>query len=540
MSALSMPVFTGNEPALSVLSFIDWLVVALYTSGLVLLGILVSRRRAGPVDYFLASRATRWPAIGLALFASNMSSTALVGLAGGAYSIGLSIYDYEWSANVILVFFCVFLLPYIIRSQSFTMPEFLERRYDRRARLYFALLTLLLNLFVDSAAILYSGSLVGQLLLPGWPLWLIVAILAGAAGLYTVLGGLRAVIYTEAVQAIVLLVSALLISIGAFHRAGGWHAVMNTVDPAFTSLIRPLHDPGVPWPGLLVGIPLLGFYYWCTNQSIVQRMLSAKSIEHARWGALFAGLLKLPILFLIVLPGTCALVLFPHLSRADMVYPNLILRVLPAGLIGLVVAGFIAATMVSISSMLNSASTLVTMDVVKQFRPLLSDAQVVRIGKLSTAVLFIVAIAWAPQLQLFPSLWQYLQAVLSYAVPPIVAVFLAGMFWRGANADGAAAAMQWGSIAGLAFFLVNVVFGWTDLHFLYVAPILTALDLALVIGVSKASQVEISARSAATMWTRDFSKLEHLHLKGAPAWRDYRIQSAVLLVLTGIIVYLFR
>jgi solute:Na+ symporter, SSS family len=540
MSALSMPVFTNNEPGLAVLSVLDWSVVAVYTTGLVLLGILVSRRRAAPVDYFLASRATRWPAIGLALFASNMSSTALVGLAGGAYSIGLSIYNYEWSANVILVFFCVFLLPYIIRSQTFTMPEFLERRYDRRARLYFALLTLLLNIFVDSAAILYSGSLVGQVLLPGWPLWLIVAILAGAAGLYTVLGGLRAVIYTEAVQAIVLLAGALLISIGAFHRAGGWHAVMNAVDPAFTSLIRPMHDPGVPWPGLLVGIPLLGFYYWCTNQSIVQRMLSAKNIEHARWGALFAGLLKLPILFLIVLPGTCALVLFPHLPRADMVYPNLILRVLPAGFIGLVVSGFIAATMVSISSMLNSASTLITMDVIKQFRPSLSDAQVVRIGKWSTAVLFMVAIAWAPQLQLFPSLWQYLQAVLSYAVPPIVAVFLAGMFWRGANADGAAAAMRWGSVAGLAFFMVNVVFGWTDLHFLYAAPILTALDLGLVIGVSKASKVELSASSAATMWTRDFSKSEHLRLQRRPAWQDYRIQSAVLLILTGIIVYWFR
>jgi solute:Na+ symporter, SSS family len=180
------------------------------------------------------------------------------------------------------------------------------------------------------------------------------------------------------------------------------------------------------------------------------------------------------------------------------------------------------------------------MDVIKQFRPSLSDAQVVRIGKWSTAVLFMVAIAWAPQLQLFPSLWQYLQAVLSYAVPPIVAVFLAGMFWRGANADGAAAAMRWGSVAGLAFFMVNVVFGWTDLHFLYAAPILTALDLGLVIGVSKASKVELSASSAATMWTRDFSKSEHLRLQRRPAWQDYRIQSAVLLILTGIIVYWFR
>jgi SSS family solute:Na+ symporter len=272
----------------------------------------------------------------------------------------------------------------------------------------------------------------------------------------------------------------------------------------------------------------------------VQRMLSARNIDHARWGALFAGLLKLPILFLIVLPGTCALLLFPHLARPDMVYPNLILRVLPAGLIGLVVSGFVAATMVSISSMLNSASTLITMDVVKQFRPLLSDVQVVRIGKLSTAALFVVAIVWAPQLQLFPSLWQYLQAVLSYAVPPIVAVFLAGMFWRGANAAGAAAAMRWGSGAGFAFFMINAVFGWTHLHFLYVAPILTIFDALVLVAVSTARKVEISTSSAATMWTIDFSRVENMRLRITPAWQDYRVQSAVLLLLTGIVVYLFR
>ncbi len=351
------------------LGLLDWLVVAVYVGGLIVLGLMTSRRRIGPADYFLASRATTWPVIGLALLASNMSSTALVGLAGGAYGMGIAVYDYEWSAIVILVFFCLFLLPSIIRSQSYTMPEFLERRYDRRVRLHFALLTLFLNIFVDSAGVLYSGSLVCQLLFPGWPLWPIVAILAGTAGLYTTLGGLRAVIYTEAVQAMVLMAGALMISIGAFTRAGGWQAVMGGVPPAAISLLRPIGDPGVPWPGLLLGIPLLGFYYWCTNQSIVQRMLSAKNTDHARWGALFAGLLKLPVLFLIVLPGTCALLLFPTLPRADLVYPNLILHLLPAGLVGLVVAAFVAATMVSIASMLNSASTLITMDVVKQFKP---------------------------------------------------------------------------------------------------------------------------------------------------------------------------
>ena len=188
-------------------------------------------------------------------------------MAGGAYALGISVYDYEWTAAVILVFFCLYLLPFVIRSGTYTMPEFLERRYDKRVRLLFALLTLFLNVFVDSAGILYSGSLVCKLLFPNQPLWVIVAVLAGAAGLYAASGGLRAVIYTEAVQGVVLMAGALIICLGAFDRAGGWHAVMSGVDPAALSLIRPIGDPGVPWPGLIVGIPLLGFYYWCANQS---------------------------------------------------------------------------------------------------------------------------------------------------------------------------------------------------------------------------------------------------------------------------------
>jgi SSS family solute:Na+ symporter len=529
-----------TEAAPALLSVLDWTVIVAYVGGLVVLGLLMSRRHFGPVDFFLASRATQWPVIGLALLASNMSSTALVGLAGGAYAMGIAVYDYEWTASVILVFFCVFLLPFVIRSGTFTMPEFLERRYDARSRLLFALLTLFLNVFVDSAGILYGGSLVCKLLFPAQPLWLIVAALAGAAGLYAVTGGLRAVIYTEAVQGVVLMAGALLISLGAFSRAGGWHAVMRGVDPAALSLIRPIGDPGVPWPGLAMGIPLLGFYYWCTNQSVVQRLLSAKNIDHARWGALFAGLLKLPVLFLIVLPGICALVLFPHLPRADMVYPKLILELLPAGLVGLVVAGFIAATMVSIASILNSAATLITMDVIGQLGRTSSNAATVRAGRWTTAGLFLVAVAWAPQLHLFPSLWQYLQAVLAYAVPPVVAVFLVGMFWRGANADGAAATLMAGSICGFLLFLGNAVLGWTHWHFLYAAPLLTLLDVAILVAVSVHRPAAASAARDATMWRPDFQRAEGRRLVLTPLWQDYRFLAAGLLLLTFAVVFAFR
>jgi SSS family solute:Na+ symporter len=315
---------------------------------------------------------------------------------------------------------------------------------------------------------------------------------------------------------------------------------MRGVDPAAISLIRPIGDTGVPWPGLLLGIPLLGFYYWCTNQSIVQRMLSARNLDHARWGALFAGLLKLPVLFLIVLPGTCALLLFPHLPQPDLVYPNLILHLLPTGIVGLVVAGFVAATMVSIASMLNSASTLITMDVIKQLRPGLTDSQVVRIGRMSTVGLLAVAVAWAPQLQLFPSLWQYLQAVLAYAVPPVVALFLVGMFWRGANADGAAAAMLLGSMCGFVLFLANAVLGWTHFHFLYAAPILTALDAWILIVASRLGRGSGDASGGIALWKFAFSRAELGRLKRLPVWQDYRFQAAALLVLTAAVVIAFR
>ena len=522
------------------LSMRDWLVLAGYGVLLLLVGFSTARRHARAEDYFLASRASRWPLIGLSLLASNISSTALIGLAGAAYATGISAYDYEWSAAVILVIFCVFLLPFVLRSRVYTMPEFLERRYDARARLYLALLTLFLNVFLDSAGSLYSGSLVCQLLLPGVPLLAITATLAGAAGLYTIVGGLRAVIYTETLQALVLIGGATAIAVTAFHRAGGWHAVMTQVDPAMLSLIRPIGDPAVPWTGLLLGIPVLGFYYWCTNQFIVQRVLSARDIDQGRRGVLLAGLLKLPVLFLMVLPGTCAIVLFPHLPRSDLVYPTLIFNLLPAGIMGLVIASFVAATMASVASTLNSASTLLTMDIVKRLLPHLSDARLVRVGKLSTTAFLILAVLWSSQVAHFGSLWQYLQAVLAYAVPPIVALFGVGLFWRRANAAGAAAMLLVGTLCAVGLFLSNVVLGYTRLHFLYVAPLLLAIDVLVLVLVSRATPQAARADSGSLVFTSAVLREDSAQLRQVPPWRNYRIQAAALLALTALVVILFR
>ena len=528
-----------GEAGAALPSWWDAAVVAIYVPAIVLLGARASRRQRHAEDYFLASRGSRWPAIGLALLASNISSTALIGLAGAAFATGISVYDYEWSAAVVLVFFCVFLLPFLLSSRVYTMPEFLERRYDGRARLYFAVLTLFLNVTVDAAAALYSGSLVLRVLFPGSPLWLIVSALAAAAGLYTVLGGLRAVIYTEVVQGILLFLGATVISLAAFSHAGGWHTVMTAVPADKLSLIRPLGDPGVPWPGLLFGIPVLGFYYWCTNQFIVQRALSARTLEDGRAGVLFAGLLKLPVLFLMVLPGTCAILLFPHLGRADLVYPSLVFGLLPAGLVGLVAASFAAATMASVASTLNSASALITMDIVRRAAPSLGDRRVVRIGRVSTAALLLVAMLWAPQLERFPSLWQYLQAMLAYAVPPIVALFLVGLFWRGATAAGANATLLAGTGCGIGLFLANVVFHWTHLHFLYAAPILLSADALILVGVSLSSGRR-GAPPEGVIWTRAYFRAESERLRAVPLSRNYRVQAGLLLLLTALVVAVFR
>ena len=524
----------------ALISVIDWLVVGLYVAGIVAYGLLSSRRNSSPEDYFLASRSAGWVTIGLALIASNISSTALVGLAGAAYSYGVSVYNYEWSAAVILVFYCVFFLPQVLTSRVYTMPEFLERRYDARARRWLACLTLFLSVFVDGAGALYSGSIVCRRLIPTAPLWVLALALASLAAAYTVAGGLRAVLRTEVVQAGVLLTGAVVIAFFSFARAGGWHDVMASASPASLSLIRPADDPSVPWPGLLFGVPLLGFYYWCSNQVIVQRILSARNADEGRSGALFAGLLKLPVLFLMVLPGVCAFLIFPNVGRADLIYPTLIGAFLPHGLSGFLLAGFIVATMTAVASMLTSASTLITMDLVGPGRFRGSGQKMVSFGRLSTALCLVVSTIWAPQIERMPSLWQYLQAVLAYAVPPVVAAFVVGLFWRRANATGANATFLVGSLCGAGLLLVNGVLHVTHLHFLYVAPILFTIDVLILVSVSLWWPAPEKPGSAGLHWSAATFRAESARLAGVPAWRNYRWQAAGLLFLTAVIVYRFR
>lgn len=522
------------------LTRLDLGIIVGYLLAMLAIGLFIGTRHQDSEDYFLAGRHMIWPFIGLSLFASNISSTTLVGLAGDAYANGISVFNYEWMAAVVLVFFIIFLLPQLLSSRVFTMPEFLEKRYDRRARTYFSLLNIFLSIVVDTAGSLFGGALVIGMIFPDMSITTIVAVLALVAGAYTVVGGLAAVIYTDAIQAVLLVAGSVLITVIAFEQVGSWAAVVQAVPPDHLSLIRPLDDPAMPWLGLVVGVPLLGFYFWCTNQFMVQRVLSAKDLRHGRWGSLFAGLLKLGVIFVMVLPGSMAVVLYPELERADLVYPTLMFDLLPSGMLGIAVAAFIAALMSQIDSTLNAASTLVTMDFVQERKPNLDSVQLMKVGRWVTFVMMLLAVLWAPQIQNFSSLFQYLQRVLAYAVPPVVCLFLVGIFWKKANARGAWATIVAGTLGAAGLFVANEILHVVDIHFLYVAPLLLLWCLAVQLIATLLTGTAPRPEQQSLVWTPALMRAETAELRAGGVLANYRVLSVGLLALTAWLVWSFR
>lgn len=521
------------------LTTLDIAAVVLY--GLVIFGIglYFSRKTDDGEDYFLAGRSLTWGLIGISLLASNLSSSSMIGMAGEAYGgIGMAVYNYEWMAALVLVVFVLFFLPFYIRSGIYTMPEFLEKRFDERSRYYFSAVSIFLSVVVDTAAALFAGALVVQLVYPGFPLWGSMAILALVAGAYTIAGGLKAVVYTDAIQGTLLLVGAGAVSFMAWQAVGGWDAVTAVTPEDKLSLIQPASSDTMPWPGLVTGVFLLGFYFWTTNQFMVQRVLGAKNLDHGRWGALFGGLLKIPILFLMVMPGTFARVLYPGLERADQVFPTLLFGLLPDGFRALVLTAMLAAIMSSVDSTLNAASTLVTMDFIKKRRPDTSPQALVRVGRIVTGVCMVFAIAWSPVIIGFDTLWSYLQTTLAYVAPPALALFILGVFWKRANGHGALAGLVAGHVAALVFLILSVT-GTLQFQFLYLPPILLAISMATMAAVSLATAPPPAEQVEDLTWTPAFFRAESRELEGVPFWKNYRVQSAALVVLTAIVVGLF-
>ncbi len=494
------------------------------------------RRQADAEAYFLGGRNIHWAFIGLSFYVSNMSGSTFVGLPGSGYLNGIGVYHYEWLPAVILVLFIGFILPFYLGARVFTAPQFLEKRYDHRAKLIFSCFLLFANIFIDAAAALYAGAMVMQVLFPSVPLWQTVAVAALIAGVYIFFGGLDAVVLNDTVQASLILVGGTLLAIITFDSLPSWQAFKQTAAPGALHLIHPMSDPVLPWPGIFSGILIVGIYFWCTNQFVIQRALGARSLDHGRRGALLAGLLKLPNLFILILPGVMARMRYPDLTNPDLVFPLLAFDLLPIGIRGLMLAALAAAILSSLESIFNSAATLFTMDFVNHFKPHLSETTLVRTGRVATIGFMLLSALWAPQIARFPSLWQYLQSILSYVTPPVVVVFVLGIFWRGATATAATVTLAAGIPLGVAGWAFNEIAAVYPIQYLYACGVMSLVSALLFVAVSRVSAKSPPSRIAALTWSPEYWRRESRQLKDDPWYRNYRWQSVLLLVLALLIV----
>ncbi|PHN94093.1 Na+/glucose cotransporter [Maribacter sp. 6B07] len=438
------------------LDHLDWISISLYFLLLVGVAIWVIRKKEDNTeDYFLAGRNVGWFVVGASIFASNIGSEHVVGLAGTGASNKLPLLIYEIHAWVVLMLGWVF-LPFYARSGVFTMPEFLEKRFDARSRWVLSVFSIVAYVLTKISVTIYAGGVVVSALL-GIDFWTGAIATVILTGLYTVLGGMRAVVYTETLQAILLVVGAAVLTFIGLDKVGGWGSMVDTLGPEYFNMWRPATDPDFPWPSLFITSTIVGIWYWCTDQYIVQRTLTAKNIKEGRRGTIFGALLKLLPVFLFLIPGVIALTLKMrgelHWESADEAFPVLMSNLLPSGLRGLVAAGLLAALMSSLASVFNSCSTLFTVDVYKKLRPDTPEKKLVRTGQIATVFVVIIGIIWIPIMaNISGVLYEYLQSVQSYIAPPITAVFLLGIFYKRINATGAFATLIMGIL--VAFFRI--------------------------------------------------------------------------------------
>jgi SSS family solute:Na+ symporter len=482
---------------------LDWLIIAGYFSGLLALAWwVILRRKDTADDYFLAGRNLGWFVVGASIFASNIGSEHLVGLAGSGATSGVALAHYELHAWCLLVLGWVF-VPFYMRSRVFTMPEFLERRFSPTARWVLSLISLVAYVITKMAVGIFAGGVVFGTLLPGLQMqiggtvfnsfWIGSVLVVAATGLYTVLGGMRAVAYTEAVQTIILIIGSLLLTMYGLRELGGWGELHASIGSDMFNLWKPLIPPGMegtwapvketgriayyfngnyPWLGMLFCAPIIGLWYWCTDQYIVQRALGAPNQTQARRGTIFAACLKLLPVFIFIIPGMIALALaktgrVPGLGimvdanghaiarEAQAAFPLMVQYVMPSGLRGVVVAGLLAALMSSLAGVFNASSTLFTMDFYSKLHPRASQHQLVWVGRVATIVMVLIALVWIPVIQGARGLYDYLQGVQGYLGPPIFTVFFLGVFVKRTNAKGCLSALVIGFVLAMFRLIID-------------------------------------------------------------------------------------
>lgn len=530
------------------LGFVDWLVVGIYF--LLIAGISywsIKKKKDSPEEYFLANRNLGWFVIGASILASNVGSEHIVGLAGTGAKSGLAMGHYELHSWIVLTLGWVF-VPFYMRSQVYTMPEFLERRYNEKARWLLSIVQLLSYIIAKVSVTIYAGAVVFNSFL-GVDFWTGAIVLIVITGIYTIFGGLHAVMYTETLQAIVLLGGSIVLTIIGVSELGGWQNLLNSVSKDHLNMFQPLSHPDFPWLGILFASPIVGLWYWCTDQHIVQRCLAGRDEKQARRGTIFAAYLKLLPFFIFMIPGLIAYALASQgkiqLPQSDQAFPTLVKALLPVGLRGLLAGGILAALMSSLAAVYNACSTLFTMDIYKKIKPETSGKDLVKVGRIATGVVVVLGMVWIPVMRgISDILYQYLQSVQSYLAPPIAAVFLLGVFSKRINAKGAYTTMVVGFIIGLLRIalelmrgsLTGILYTFATINFLYFCIFLFVFSVCLLIAVSllsaKPSEEQLNGLTYATTVAADKA-----HSRAS--WNKYDVILSAFVVLFIVAVFIY-
>ncbi len=551
------------------MSGLDWAIIAIYLLGVVGLGIAAGfLRRKNEIGgegghYFLAGNTLGWPVIGLAMFAANISTVHLVSLAEAAYKFGLVFGNFEWMAGFTLILLSLFFAPLYLRSRVATLPDFLERRFNRGCRDVLSIVSLFSAIVIHMGVALYTAAWVlrgilglapGATIMGVDALLLFITLMGLLTGLYTMLGGLLAVVWTESVQTVLLLVGAVVITVTGYLKIGGWNELARTLatNPHplaavsgsnvtwstgnFLNMARDSADPsGLPWYSILLGYPVLGIWYWCCDQTIVQRVLAAKDEQHARLGPLFCAFLKIWPVFFFVLPGVICVALVQKNAFAGAApqtaadtYTFLITHLLPVGLKGLVAAAMLAAAMQTCSAALNSTATLVAYDLFKRHRPNISEHKLVTIGKVTTVVGTILAIGASPLFGHYTTIFEGINKLISYVAPPITAVFLLGVFWKRASGKSAFITLVLGMGLGVVTFLLD----WNNVYrgdFMLIAFLLLVACLAIMVATSFLFPEPLKPEARPLVWETWREPLRGD--AGARGFGNYRVAAVVVLAM---------
>ncbi len=527
------------------LANLDLAIIGVYFLIVFGIGFYFSRKERTSEEYFLAGRDVGWFFIGASLFVSNISTEHFIGLSGTGASSGLAVGHFEWLACLILLILGWVFVPFYLRSNVFTMPQFLERRFSRQCAVYLAGISIIAYIFTKISVQLYAASVVLERV-AGWSLWKTAVVLVVATGLYTVAGGLAAVIYTDTVQTLILITGAVALTVIGLHRVGGFAHLQTMVPPDYFHMIKPATDSAFPWTGIFFGAPILGIWYWCTDQVIVQRVLSARDEGHAKAGTIFAGFLKILPVFMLVLPGIIAYALFKDQvsAKPDYAYPTLVLNLLPTGLVGLVMAALLAAVMGAMSSVFNSASTLVTLDFYKKINPNASERQLVNFGRIATVGMVLLGLLWVPFIHLLSAqLYIYLQSVQAYISPPIAACFVFGILWPRLNGQGAISSLLVGFVLGAARFVLEVLdksaqykssaIRWVvDMNFLHYAIFMFVVCTAVLVLVSLMFPAPERKKLAGLTFATVGEKLDTVDASAPHLARETKTEHALNVVFT--------